>query len=105
MVRSLWHAGTDQGVSRNEPGQFLFIQIFGPGGPHGEDHVADVGGAVVDQDLGAFRWFEAEFAHHVPRLPDGAGAILEALVPVWRAAQDGPRVAGAERADDQVVYL
>src|SRR5919202_6547816 len=99
MVRRPGHADADQGVSRDEPGQLLLVQIRGAGGPHGEDHVADVGGAVVDEDLDVFRWFEAELAHHGPRFSDGAGAVGEALVPVGWAAEDGPRVAGAEGTD------
>src|SRR5215204_1942180 len=105
MVRRQRYADPDQGVARNEPGQLLFIQIFGPGGPHREDHVADVGGAVVDEDLDVFRWFEAELAHHGSRFSDGAGAVFEALVPVGWAAEDGPRVAGTQGANYQVVHL
>ena len=59
----------------------------------------------MDEDLDIFWWFEAELAHHGSGFPDGARAILEALVPVGRAAEDGPQVAGAEGANDQVVYL
>src|SRR5215210_8120585 len=41
-VRRPRHAGPDQGVARDEPGQLFFVQILGTGGTHGEDHVADV---------------------------------------------------------------
>ena len=76
-----------------------------PDGPHREDEVAQVGRAVVDVDGHPLRQFGAELGQHGPRLSHGAGAVGPALVPVGRDAQDALGVAGAERADDEVVPL
>ena len=58
------YADPNEGVARNEPGQFFFVQILRAWWAHGEDHIAYVGGAVVDEDLDVFWRFEAELAHH-----------------------------------------
>src|ERR687893_1578683 len=98
------YVDTDEGVARNELHKLALSHVFRTGRAHGEDHVANICGTVVYDDLDAFWWFEAELAHHRARFSDGARSVLEALVPVWRAAEDGPRVAGAQGADDQVVH-
>ena len=52
-----------------------------------------------------FRQFQPEFAQNAARVEDGARAIGRRLVPDRRQAEHRPRVAGAERAHDQVVDL
>ncbi len=59
----------------------------------------------MDDYLDVITHFEAKLTDDRAGLPDGAGAVLRALVPVWRTAEDGPRVAGAEGADDEVMDL
>src|SRR5919112_4137344 len=59
----------------------------------------------MDGDLDAFGDLEPKLPHDRAGFADGARAVVEALIPVGRASQDGPRVAGAQGADDQVVYL
>src|SRR5918998_980274 len=66
---------------------------------------ADVGRAVVDGNPRAVGRHEAELSHYGAGLADGPGTVLEALVPVGRAAEDVARVAGAEGAHDQGVDL
>jgi predicted signal transduction protein with EAL and GGDEF domain len=45
------HARSDEAVARDEPCQLLLVHALRAGRTHGEDHVAQVGGAVVDEDL------------------------------------------------------
>ena len=88
-------ARPDQGVPRYEVGKLFFVHPVRARRAHREDHVADVGGAVVDGDPCTLRRHKAELAHDGAGLADGAGAVFEALVPVRRAAEDGVRIAGA----------
>src|SRR5919112_366732 len=78
------HFDPDQGVARDEFRKLVLTQVLRARRTHGEDHVAGVCGAVVDDDLDAFCRFEAELAHHGARFPDGARTVRKALVPVWR---------------------
>src|SRR5918998_1495143 len=94
-----------EAVPRDEARQLLLIHAIRAGWAHRQHHVADVGRAVVDGDPRAIGRHEAELPHDGAGLADGPGTVLEALVPVGRAAEDVARVAGAEGAHDQVVDL
>src|SRR2546425_5191549 len=48
---------------------------------------------------------DAELTQDAPRVEHGARPVRRRLVPDGRQPQDRPRVAGAERADDEVVDL
>src|SRR5882757_197010 len=47
----------------------------------------------------------SEFAENAARVNHGARAIGRRLVPDGRQSEDGPGIAGTQRADDQVVHL
>ena len=97
-----WYA--DHGVARDQRGQFLLAQAVGAGRPLGQHEVADLGGAVPDPHLDVVGHDDsAELAQHAARIDHGARAVGRRLVPDRRQAQHRPRVAGAERADDEVV--
>ena len=61
------HVDPDQGVARDKLRKLFLTQVLCVGRAHGEDHVADVCGAVVDNDLDSIRGLEAELAHHGAR--------------------------------------
>ena len=70
-----------------------------------QDEVAQFRRAVPDAHLDIFRQFEPELPQARPRIDHGARAICRRLVPDRRQAEESPRVAGAQRTDDQVVHL
>ena len=59
----------------------------------------------MNLDGHVIRQIEPELGQNLARLADGAGAIGALLVPVRRQAQQIARIAGAERADDDIVNV
>src|SRR4051794_40773749 len=55
----------------------------------------------VDGDF--VRQVKPELGEYLSRPTDQASAVVGGAVPLWRVAEDGPRVARAQRADDHVV--
>ena len=76
-----------------------------PSGRRGKHEVAHLARRVPDTDLGVLGKLDAELAKHGSRLGDHPGAVGGALVPGRRQAEHRPRVARAQRADDDVVDL
>ena len=83
----------------------LLAPALGALGPHRQHDVAQVGGGIVHAHLHALRQLDAELGQHAARIDDGARAVGEALVPGRRNAEQHLGVAGAQRADDDVVHL
>mmetsp|Transcript_39135 Transcript_39135/g.110608 ORF Transcript_39135/g.110608 Transcript_39135/m.110608 type:complete len:529 (+) Transcript_39135:1-1587(+) len=93
----------EHGVAADELPQPLLGPALGPGGAPREHEVPAVGGGVVDHDADVARQLGAELPQHRPGLPHRPRPVLPGLVPVRRGAEQGQRVAAAERAADQVV--
>src|SRR5213593_1403928 len=87
----------DHRVTRDQLRERVLAQTFGAGGPLRKHEVAELGARVPDLDLHALGQVDAELAQR-PR------AVLERLVPDGRKPDEGGRIAGAERADDEVVH-
>src|SRR5262249_28273688 len=66
-------------------------------------HVADLRARIPDANLRLRGQGDAELREHLARLEDGAGTVGGRLVPYGREPEHRPRVAGAERAHDDVV--
>jgi probable F420-dependent oxidoreductase len=95
--------GADEPVPGDQRGQFPGGQRAGPGRAHRQHHVAGLRRRIPDRDLDLIRKRHAELTEHGPRLPDRSRPVGEALVPARRGPEQRHRVAGAERADDDVV--
>src|SRR5882762_10207479 len=104
-----WHAdrsreaGPYHRVARNQSGESHFAQAFGSGRTLGYHEIAHLGGRVPDADLRARRQSHTELRQYAARIPDHARPIRCALVPDRWQSQHRPRVAAAERADNDVV--
>src|SRR6266700_4110757 len=68
-----------------------------------KDHVADLGTAVPDPDLGRLVELQAELLQHLPRLDHHPRPVGWGLVPDRRQPEYRPRIAGTEGTDDDVV--
>src|SRR5439155_865459 len=91
-------------VARDQVRQLGLAQAFGPGGTLWENQVAELRARVPDADLHALGQVDAELVQHHARLTHRPRAVLERLVPDRREADESMRIAGAERANDQIVY-
>src|SRR6058998_4315624 len=94
----------DHRVARHQRGQLGLAQALGAGRTLGEHQVAELRARVPDANLRRLRQVEAELAQDHARLTHRPRAVLERLVPDRRQADQRVRVAGAERANDQIVY-
>ncbi len=97
-------SGADHPVPGDQRRQLVLGHRVRAGGAGGEDEVADRRAGVPHADLDVVGELGAELGQHGPRFGDGAGPVGEALVPDRRDPEQWPRVARAQRADDQVVH-
>ena len=79
------------------------IPALGALGALRQDHPAIIRRAVHHADLDAVRQHRAPFGQHAARVAHRARAIGGGFVPMRRIAQHRAGVAGAQRADDQVM--
>jgi hypothetical protein len=83
--------------------------VLGAGGPPRQHQVAHHRGRIADPDLDLdldlVRDNRAELGEHRARLVDRPRPVRFELVPVRWQPEHRPRIAGAQRADDQVVHL
>jgi hypothetical protein len=70
----------DEVVAGDEGGEAVLAPAFGAGGALGEDHPAEVGGAVHDADLHRGGEDRAELGQHRARFADGARPVGGAFV-------------------------
>ena len=83
----------DQAVPYDEPLKLFLAHPLRPLRAQGKNEIAHVRGAVVDPDLHVVGNLVAELPHDSARIIDRAGAVIQALIPVRRPAQDRPRIA------------
>ncbi len=102
-ISQLPQGGPDQRVPGHEGGEFVGGETGGPGRPGGQHHVAGFGGRVPDRDLHIIGQRQAELGEYRAWLPHRPRSVGEALVPARRRPEQRHRVAGAQRADDDVV--
>ena len=99
----LHQRGPDKPIPGDQGREFVGGETAGPGRPGGQHHVAGLRGRVPDRDLHAAGQRQAELGEHRARLPHRPRPVGEALVPARRGPEQGHRIAGAQRADDDVV--
>jgi DNA-binding transcriptional MocR family regulator len=102
-ISRLHQGGTDQPVPGDQGGEFVGRESVGAGRPGRQHHVAGLRGRVPDRYRDFIRQHQAELREHHARLPDCPRPVGEALVPAGRGTEQRHRVAGAQRADDDVV--
>src|ERR1700730_14324170 len=74
-------------------------------GPPWQHEVAHDGCRIVNANLYVVGNDRAELGEHGPGLDDGTRTKGLELVPIRRQAEHGSRIAGAKRANDQIVNL
>ena len=84
-------------------GELLLAPALGARRPHRQHDEAGLGGRVPHPDLRVGRQRHAEIGEHAARIVHRARAVRRRLVPDRRQAEHFPRIAGAQRADDDVV--
>ncbi len=95
--------GPDQPVPCDQGGEFVGGEPVAPGRPGWQHHIAGLRGRVPDRDLDIIGQCQAELREHRTGLPHRSRPVGEALVPAWRRPEQRYGVAGAQRADDDVV--
>ena len=103
VPRTLHQGGPDQPVPGDQGGELVGGEPAGPGRPGRKHHVAGLRGRVPDRDLHIIGQRQAELGEYRARLPHRPRPVGEALVPARRGSEQRHRVAGAQRADDDVV--
>src|SRR5207302_3180642 len=101
----LRHGEGDERIARDDARELGFAPALGAGGTHRHDDVAHVGVRIVHAQRDVLGDDSAEFAEHRARLAYHAPAVVLALVPGGRHAKERARIAGAERAHDDVVHF
>ena len=76
-----------------------------PFGRSRHDEIAPLRRRVPDTHLRALIKLDAELLKHAAWVTHHAGAIFVRFVPGWRETQDRERIAGAERADDEIMHV
>jgi DNA-binding transcriptional MocR family regulator len=99
----LYRSRPDQPVPGDHGGEFVGRETAGPGRPGRQHHVTGLRGRIPDRDLDMIGQRQAELGEHRARLPHRPRPVGEALVPARRGAEQRYRIAGAQRADDDVV--
>src|SRR5277367_4319208 len=101
----LGDVGADHRIASYEIGELFLAPAVSVGGPHRHHHVADLGVAVPNTNLNFWCHIDAKLGQHLAWFDDYASAIGCRLVPVGRQAHRWPRIARAQCAHDNVMYL
>ena len=97
--------GADHRVAGDEFGQLVLAPAVRAGGTHRDHEVTQLCGRVPHSDAGGLGHADAEIGQDTARIHHSPRAVRRRLVPDRRKAEHRPRVAGAQRADDQVVLI
>ena len=100
---NLGQGDTDQAIASDDFGQLVFGPAFGPFRADGHHHEPMLLVGILHPDLDLFWQVEAELREHLARPAHDATAEVRRAVSLRRIAQNGARIAGAQRADDHVV--
>ena len=78
-------------------------ETVGSGRPFRQHQIADLGGRIPYPHFDLVRQAPGRTRQHAARVDHRARPIRRRLVPARRQAEQTPRIAGAERADDEVM--
>ena len=95
----------DHGIARHDARELLLGQIVGVRRTHRQHEVAGLRAGVPHLDIDVVRDHRAHLGEQFPWFPHGPSAVRRRLVPLRWQPERRPRVARAQRADDQVVHV
>src|ERR1700722_16620377 len=101
-IRRLRETDADHAVAGDELGEFVLAQSLCAGGPLRKNEVSKLRVAVPNAHLHGLRKLNAELLQHATRVDNRARPVRRRLVPIWRQSKSGPRVAGAQGANDHI---
>src|SRR4029077_1006365 len=98
-------SGADHRVAGDKVGQLLGAPTVGAGGTHRDHQVTQLRGRIPHPNAGGLGQTDTEISQDTAWVHHGPRAIWRRLVPDRRKAEQWPWVAGAQRADDQIVFI